>query len=88
MAQVILAKRPEHKFSLQHQLMRDIETRVRHDLVIVQKNVEIDDPRSLVDRLAPSQSILDGLQGIQQLNWVHGGLSLGRVGTTSESEQD
>lgn len=50
-------------------------------LLIVKQNIEINHPRPFLNGLFPAQTILYGLQGIQQINRAESGLNLD---TTSE----
>lgn len=45
----ILAKRPKHKVSLQHQIVRNVQTLVRKDLLVIQKNVQVNCPWAFFD---------------------------------------
>jgi hypothetical protein len=63
-AVALLCKRPQHKFSLKHGLVRDVEPRMIYDLIIIQQNIEIDVARSLIDDLFPPELILNTLEHI------------------------
>jgi hypothetical protein len=57
-----LAEWSQHKFSLEHQSVWQLQSLVLHDDIPIEKNIEVDVSRSFVDDFDSSHPILDCLQ--------------------------
>lgn len=74
-----LCQRAEHELSLRDANVRDLESVVVDDLVLVEEDIKIDIPRSLVDHLLAAHGVLNVLELVQEVKRLEGGLDLFRV---------
>jgi hypothetical protein len=72
----LLGERPEDEFTLGDANVRDFEALVVELDAVVQEDVEVDVAGALVYELLAAQGVFNGLEGVQELQRLEGGLDL------------
>lgn len=71
-----LCQRAEHELPFRDANVRDFESVVVDNLILIEENIKIDIPWPLVDHLLASHGVLDVLELVQEVKRLQGGLDL------------